>query len=146
MKAMRFPRLIRKPAVRLLAHVPSSCGPIRPGDRRQFARDVRNRLGDPPVADDVDGDGRRDQPTTRPSGGRPRGARDASPDVSFDHSVIDGAPAARFATTFRKLLESAAVLDDLGSGTQGERSATVRPAGRQESRGLVSQRGVQEGG
>jgi pyruvate/2-oxoglutarate dehydrogenase complex dihydrolipoamide acyltransferase (E2) component len=31
--------------------------------------------------------------------------------VSFDHSVVDGAPAARFTATFRNLAESAAVLD-----------------------------------
>jgi hypothetical protein len=31
--------------------------------------------------------------------------------VSFDHSVVDGAPAARFTATFRNLTESAAALD-----------------------------------
>lgn len=31
--------------------------------------------------------------------------------VSFDHSVVDGAPAARFTATFRELTESAAALD-----------------------------------
>jgi len=31
--------------------------------------------------------------------------------LSFDHSVIDGAPAARFAATFRQLLETGAALD-----------------------------------
>jgi len=31
--------------------------------------------------------------------------------LSFDHAVIDGAPAARFAATFRALIESAAALD-----------------------------------
>jgi pyruvate/2-oxoglutarate dehydrogenase complex dihydrolipoamide acyltransferase (E2) component len=38
--------------------------------------------------------------------------------MSFDHTVIDGAPAARFATAFRGLLESAAVLEE-------ERNATL---------------------
>ena len=33
--------------------------------------------------------------------------------LSFDHSVIDGAPAARFATSFRHALESAAVLGEV---------------------------------
>jgi hypothetical protein len=32
--------------------------------------------------------------------------------LSFDHTVVGGAPAARFATFLRQLLESAAVLDD----------------------------------
>jgi pyruvate/2-oxoglutarate dehydrogenase complex dihydrolipoamide acyltransferase (E2) component len=31
--------------------------------------------------------------------------------MSFDHTIIDGAPAARFATVLRGLLESAAVLE-----------------------------------
>jgi pyruvate/2-oxoglutarate dehydrogenase complex dihydrolipoamide acyltransferase (E2) component len=30
--------------------------------------------------------------------------------LSFDHSVIDGAPAARFASGFRNLLETAAAM------------------------------------
>jgi len=34
--------------------------------------------------------------------------------LSFDHSVVDGAPAARFATLFRQLLDSAVVLDEDG--------------------------------
>ncbi|HEX6302456.1 MAG TPA: 2-oxo acid dehydrogenase subunit E2 [Acidimicrobiia bacterium] len=33
--------------------------------------------------------------------------------LSFDHSVIDGAPAARFATRFRHLMETASVLDEV---------------------------------
>ena len=32
--------------------------------------------------------------------------------LSFDHAVIDGAPAARFTETLRELVESAAVLED----------------------------------
>lgn len=32
--------------------------------------------------------------------------------LSFDHSLIDGAPAARFATTLRTLIETAAVFDE----------------------------------
>lgn len=35
--------------------------------------------------------------------------------LSFDHSVIDGAPAARFTETFRALIESAAAFDDLAA-------------------------------
>ncbi|HSJ45133.1 MAG TPA: 2-oxo acid dehydrogenase subunit E2 [Euzebyales bacterium] len=35
--------------------------------------------------------------------------------LSFDHAVVDGAPAARFAATLRRLFESAAALD--GAGT-----------------------------
>jgi pyruvate/2-oxoglutarate dehydrogenase complex dihydrolipoamide acyltransferase (E2) component len=31
--------------------------------------------------------------------------------LSFDHDVVDGAPAARFAARLRELLESASVLD-----------------------------------
>jgi pyruvate/2-oxoglutarate dehydrogenase complex dihydrolipoamide acyltransferase (E2) component len=31
--------------------------------------------------------------------------------LSFDHSVVDGAPAARFAAIFRRLIETASVLD-----------------------------------
>ena len=33
--------------------------------------------------------------------------------VSFDHAVVDGAPAARFVDTLRDLVETAAALDDL---------------------------------
>jgi pyruvate/2-oxoglutarate dehydrogenase complex dihydrolipoamide acyltransferase (E2) component len=32
--------------------------------------------------------------------------------LSFDHDIVDGAPAARFASSFRQLLESAGLLDD----------------------------------
>jgi pyruvate/2-oxoglutarate dehydrogenase complex dihydrolipoamide acyltransferase (E2) component len=32
--------------------------------------------------------------------------------LSFDHTIIDGAPAARFATHLRSLLENAAVLEE----------------------------------
>ena len=38
--------------------------------------------------------------------------------LSFDHAVIDGAPAARFTDTLRTLVETAAVLDDV-EGRQG---------------------------
>ena len=31
--------------------------------------------------------------------------------LSFDHDIVDGAPAARFASDFRALLEAAAALD-----------------------------------
>jgi pyruvate/2-oxoglutarate dehydrogenase complex dihydrolipoamide acyltransferase (E2) component len=32
--------------------------------------------------------------------------------LSFDHDIVDGAPAARFARTFSELIENASVLDD----------------------------------
>jgi pyruvate/2-oxoglutarate dehydrogenase complex dihydrolipoamide acyltransferase (E2) component len=35
--------------------------------------------------------------------------------LSFDHDIIDGAPAARFARKFTELLEEAKVLDDLST-------------------------------
>ena len=35
--------------------------------------------------------------------------------VTFDHAVVDGAPAARFIDTLRELTEDAAVLDDIGA-------------------------------
>jgi pyruvate/2-oxoglutarate dehydrogenase complex dihydrolipoamide acyltransferase (E2) component len=38
--------------------------------------------------------------------------------LSFDHAIVDGAPAARFAETLRTLVESAAVLTD---DPEGER-------------------------
>jgi pyruvate/2-oxoglutarate dehydrogenase complex dihydrolipoamide acyltransferase (E2) component len=31
--------------------------------------------------------------------------------LSFDHDIVDGAPAARFAKDFKELLESAALLE-----------------------------------
>ena len=34
--------------------------------------------------------------------------------LSFDHAVVDGAPAARFAATLRRLFETAAALDHAG--------------------------------
>jgi pyruvate/2-oxoglutarate dehydrogenase complex dihydrolipoamide acyltransferase (E2) component len=42
--------------------------------------------------------------------GRPESREYLPVTLSFDHSVIDGAPATRFATRFRHLLETAAVL------------------------------------
>jgi pyruvate/2-oxoglutarate dehydrogenase complex dihydrolipoamide acyltransferase (E2) component len=45
--------------------------------------------------------------------------------LSFDHSVIDGAPAARFATTLRAFLEACTVLDD--DGERGEPRSHRRP-------------------
>lgn len=38
--------------------------------------------------------------------------------LSFDHDVIDGAPAARFTNTFKKLIETAYGLSEFGSETQ----------------------------
>jgi pyruvate/2-oxoglutarate dehydrogenase complex dihydrolipoamide acyltransferase (E2) component len=35
--------------------------------------------------------------------------------LSFDHAVIDGAPAARFAETLRSLIETAAAFEDAAS-------------------------------
>lgn len=34
--------------------------------------------------------------------------------VAIDHNVVDGAPAARFAATFRELLEGASVISPSG--------------------------------
>jgi pyruvate/2-oxoglutarate dehydrogenase complex dihydrolipoamide acyltransferase (E2) component len=53
-------------------------------------------------------------PTTRAIlvDGRPQSREYLPVTVSFDHSVLDGAPAARFATRFRHLLETAAVLHE----------------------------------
>jgi pyruvate/2-oxoglutarate dehydrogenase complex dihydrolipoamide acyltransferase (E2) component len=34
--------------------------------------------------------------------------------ASFDHDVVDGAPAARFASRLREIVETAAVLQDPG--------------------------------
>jgi pyruvate/2-oxoglutarate dehydrogenase complex dihydrolipoamide acyltransferase (E2) component len=36
--------------------------------------------------------------------------------LSFDHDVVDGAPAARFASRLQELVESGAGLDDLADG------------------------------
>jgi pyruvate/2-oxoglutarate dehydrogenase complex dihydrolipoamide acyltransferase (E2) component len=33
--------------------------------------------------------------------------------ISFDHDIVDGAPAARFAQTLKELIEGQAVLDEL---------------------------------
>jgi pyruvate/2-oxoglutarate dehydrogenase complex dihydrolipoamide acyltransferase (E2) component len=33
--------------------------------------------------------------------------------LSFDHAVVDGAPAARFTETFRGLIETAAAFDEI---------------------------------
>lgn len=41
--------------------------------------------------------------------------------LSFDHAVIDGAPAARFADTFRTLFETAAAFDDVAGPGPGAR-------------------------
>ena len=35
--------------------------------------------------------------------------------VTFDHAVVDGAPAARFIDTLRELTETADALDDIGA-------------------------------
>ena len=46
--------------------------------------------------------------------------------LSFDHAIVDGAPAARFAETLRTLVESAAVLtDDFEGGRHGDQPAEV---------------------
>ena len=37
--------------------------------------------------------------------------------VTFDHAVVDGAPAARFIDTLRELTETAAAAVDVGAGT-----------------------------
>jgi pyruvate/2-oxoglutarate dehydrogenase complex dihydrolipoamide acyltransferase (E2) component len=42
--------------------------------------------------------------------------------LSFDHAVIDGAPAARFTAAFRSLAETAVALDD-------PRRTAVQPPG-----------------
>jgi 2-oxoacid dehydrogenases acyltransferase (catalytic domain) len=39
--------------------------------------------------------------------------------LSFDHGVVDGAPAARFVETLRELTETAAALEDLGRSSDG---------------------------
>lgn len=45
---------------------------------------------------------------------------------SFDHGVVDGAPAARFAETLRTLVESAAVLEADSKGTHhGDQPAAL---------------------
>jgi len=43
--------------------------------------------------------------------------------LSFDHAVVDGAPAARFSATLRRLFETAAALDDTGTADHDSRSA-----------------------
>ena len=43
--------------------------------------------------------------------------------LSFDHAVVDGAPAARLAATPRRLFETAAALDDTGTADHDSRSA-----------------------
>lgn len=35
--------------------------------------------------------------------------------ISFDHDIVDGAPAARFAKSLRELIESASVLSEAAS-------------------------------
>lgn len=49
--------------------------------------------------------------------------------ISFDHDVVDGAPAARFASHLTELIESAAGLDEVGASgaPQKVRSRTARP-------------------
>jgi pyruvate/2-oxoglutarate dehydrogenase complex dihydrolipoamide acyltransferase (E2) component len=42
--------------------------------------------------------------------------------LSFDHTVVDGAPAARFAETFRRLIEDAALLVEQAGEQPGTRS------------------------
>ena len=42
--------------------------------------------------------------------------------VTFDHAVVDGAPAARFIDTLRELTETAAVLDDVDTPRQSTRA------------------------
>jgi hypothetical protein len=58
--------------------------------------------------------------------------------LNLGHSVIDGATAARFATTFRLLPESAAVMDDPRWRTPSERSAKLRPAGCEAAGGRLA--------
>jgi hypothetical protein len=48
--------------------------------------------------------------------------------LSFDHAVIDGAPAARFTATLRTFAETAAAFENLGTG-----GGRVVPAGQRES-------------
>jgi pyruvate/2-oxoglutarate dehydrogenase complex dihydrolipoamide acyltransferase (E2) component len=47
--------------------------------------------------------------------GSPQAAEHLCLTVSFDHDIVDGAPAARFATRLSELLSGADVLEDLVS-------------------------------
>ena len=46
--------------------------------------------------------------------------------LSFDHAVVDGAPAARFVETLRDLVETAAALEDPPEGPSADRDQMSR--------------------
>ncbi|MFM6848040.1 MAG: 2-oxo acid dehydrogenase subunit E2 [Terrabacter sp.] len=48
--------------------------------------------------------------------------------VTFDHAVVDGAPAARFIETLRELVETAAVLENDGDGQMSRKTSIVAPS------------------
>ncbi len=58
-------------------------GAVWAADRHQLARDVRAGLGDPDLADDADGDRRRQQPAPRRSGRAAGGTRGAADDLEL---------------------------------------------------------------
>lgn len=58
-------------------------GAVWAADRHQLARDVRAGLGDPDLADDTDGDRRRQQPAPRRSGRAAGGTRGAADDLEL---------------------------------------------------------------
>ncbi|MGO4598732.1 2-oxo acid dehydrogenase subunit E2 [Terrabacter sp. 2RAF25] len=48
--------------------------------------------------------------------------------LTFDHAVVDGAPAARFVETLRELVETAAALDDGTRGQMSRKTSMVAPS------------------
>ena len=115
---MKIPRLMRRPLVRTLARVPSAAArfgpPIGVSSLGMFGTGWAIPLS--PLTLMVTIGGIADRPALRR--GLLEGREMLPITLSFDHSVIDGAPAARFATTFRRLLESASVLAPPGGALQ----------------------------
>jgi pyruvate/2-oxoglutarate dehydrogenase complex dihydrolipoamide acyltransferase (E2) component len=108
---MRIPRLIRRPTMRALARVPSAAARFGPAIGISSLGMFGTGWGIPlsPMTLMVTVGGITRQPAME------RGSlveREFLPlTLSFDHSVVDGAPAARFASTFGATLEACAVLD-----------------------------------
>jgi 2-oxoacid dehydrogenases acyltransferase (catalytic domain) len=131
---MRIPRLIRRPTVQALARVPSAAARFGPAigisSLGMFGRGWGIPLSPMTLMVTVGGI------TRRPA--MERGSlveREFLPlTLSFDHSVVDGAPAAHCASTFGATLEACAVLDG------DEQSRKSRSPSRAERRaGAVPQ-------
>lgn len=123
---MRIPRLIRRPIVWALARVPSAAARFGPAIGVSSLGMFGPGWGIPisPMTLMVTVGGITRRPAVERGGLVEREFLPLT--LSLDHSVIDGAPAARFAATFGAILESCAVLDGDGQ-TSGSWSRTGSP-------------------